>query len=112
MGYNWYRSQNAAVSEKRISNIVRAFPFVDWDVETIATVTPSFDAPQFSIKGIFTENCKSMDVMYISRHPGGNSSRFHFSHANKRITQGVTGISPAPFKKANEIHAALKSFVK
>ena len=98
----------AKVSKRRIDNVISKFYFCDWFEDSITIVHKSFDLPTFTIKGSYRRNGKQINVMFVSKHPGGNPPRFLFSHDNvPRITQGVTGYSPAYFDRAETIRGML-----
>jgi len=105
---NGYNFKRAKVSRKRIANVLNNFSFVNWDPDSVIIKRPSYDLPQFSIKGVYRRNFKHVDVMWVSKHPGGTVPRFFFGHKIlPRISQGITGFRPAYFSNAEKIHKLL-----
>jgi len=98
----------ADVSINRVSNVCRAFYFIYWDTKSVEVIRKSYDLPTFIIKGVYRHNKKEIPVMWQSKHPGGNSPKFSFSHEMpKRISQGITGYSPAYLHNAEIIREFL-----
>lgn len=79
--YNQKYGVAPKVSQKRINNIIDAYPDIDWFTETVKITIPGYgDRPAFSIDGTLGE----FPVQFHTNTPGGGAAKMYYWEGDKK----------------------------